>query len=223
MSPPPQPQPAIDQVWLLEVNDTFSQDQLVTALTSNSISVPTELQQTERNAKNQSPLGDVDGIHVNAKRSQMKRALSQLSLSDAVTISAFQLPSDAVKKQVAVAQEKAEVYADAPASIVAPPKAMAQKLRGNFFARTSPSKMPKTFDELEAMMGVDGQDESDAAAGSNTDAKQPVAVSAVESDEAQRSRTAAEMDQLFPDDEVDSDELRNFLILIRNSVTPLKK
>jgi len=216
-----QSQPAIDQVWLLEVNDRFSQDQLTRALLSNSISVPADLKYstevTVNTTENVQPQ-DVDGIHVAAKPLQMKNALSQLSQSDAVTISAFQLPSEQALAGLDLAPEEqlASRNSKSPLSIVPPQKkAIAQKLRGNFFAQQVPkpsSMVPESFDKLEEKMGIAAETSSDHVTGVDSDRD----TMGDESDASLKTQQLAEMEQLFPGSELESDRLQNFLILIRN-------
>ena len=231
-APEPQTQPAIDQVWLMEVGETYSQNQLVTALTSNSISVPAELQAFPSKSDENIAPSEVDGIQVAAKRSQMKRALSQLSQSDAVTISAFQLSNQALANG-ADSSEKADVIGPsgegigggAPATITPPSRAMAQKLRGNFFASPSPSsKVPETYMQLERRMGIEGLAQADEA--SKPAAKNGIvrAESSATDDTDLKLNNAKEMDELFPDAESDSDSeaFSNFVIIIRNEAKPAK-
>ena len=223
-SPQNQSQPAIDQVWLLEVNERFSQGQLLEALTSNSISVPPELEQspavTLNTNENVQPK-DVDGIHVAAKALQMKNALSQLSQSDAVTISAFHLPGDLAKQAEADKNLMASKKSGAPLSIVPPQKAIAQKLRGNFFAQQAPlpsSMVPESFDKLEKKMGIT-TDGTNKVTGDQFAGQEPVSD---EADMEVAAQPTSEMEQLFPGNTLESDRLQNFLILIRNNA-PTKK
>lgn len=224
--PERQAQPAIDQVWLLEVNEAFTQDQLVDALTSNSISVPAELQQISGRPLAVSENSEVDGIHVAANRSQMKSALSQLSRCEAVTISAFQLPNPTSGAEENAAEKDKDESTDnmamnrptdAPSSISTPQRAMAQKLRGNFFASPSlSSKVPETFNELEKMMGL----EVEPKIAESVAVKPSVVANETDDADAEASDQAAEMAELFPGDQLQSDELKNFLILIRNEAQP---
>ena len=220
-APQSQSPPAIDQVWLLEVDERFSQGQLLKALTSNSISVPPELQQPTAGTNRKVQPNDVDGIHVAAKPLQMKNALFQLSQSDAVTISAFHLPSAPAELEKAdeilvTAKESA-----APLSIQPPQKAIAQKLRGNYFAQQAPrpsSMVPESFDKLEMKMGI-----APPAAEKLVDKKaNDQAMLGDESAADAPTGSASEMEELFPGDMLESDRLQNFLILIRNEA-PAKK
>jgi len=222
MAPPQvQTQPAIDQVWLLEVNERYSQDQLLQALTSNSISVPAELKKspavTLNDKKENTQSIDVGGIHVAAKPLQMKNALSQLSQSDAVTISAFQLGAKRTEQTTAGESSAAPSDPDAPPSVMSPQKAIAQKLRGNYFDRqsiTQPSSLvPKTYDDLENKIGVRSrstEDLEDRAEEADDDSF--IGDTIPEAPVHQLS----EMEQLFPGSSLESDRLQNFLILIRN-------
>ena len=234
-APEPQSQPPIDQVWLMEVGESYSQNQLVTALTSNSISVPAELQTVASESDEAIPLGglggEVDGIQVAAKRSQMRRALSQLSQSDAVTISAFQLPNQADLNGVSNLSESRPfdqptgggLGGGAPTTIVAPSRAMAQRLRGNFFAPPSPSsKVPETYSQLEERMGVYDLTKSDDAAKSTAQESLEAAKPALAKDKALTLNNAKEMKELFPDGESDSESFSNFVIIIRNEAKPKK-
>ena len=233
-APEPQSQPAIDQVWLMEVGEKYSQNQLVKALTSNSISVPAELQSSGERSDAAVAQDEVDGIQVAAKRSQMKRALSQLSQSDAVTISAFQLPNQAASSNVVnrlveagvaePSEENGGFSGDAITTIATPSRAMAQKLRGNYFAPPTPSsKVPKTYGQLEKLMGVDGVAESDDTPMSDIELEVASDESLVEDNLAQNLSNAKEMDELFPDGEADSDVFSNFVIIIRNEAKPAKQ
>ena len=224
-APQTQTQPAIDQVWLLEVNERFSQDQLMQALTSNSITVPAELEQSPAVTTNKNenlPPQDVDGIYVAAKPLQMKNALSQLSQSDAVTISAFQLPGEQTQQAALGDSLIPGSESGAPPSIVPPQKhAIAQKLRGNFFAQQVPrpsSMVPESFDKLEQKMGITAESMSDLAIGD--DSGQNTIVD--ESDASAENQQLIEMELLFPGSKLESDRLQNFLILIRNN-SPAKK
>ncbi len=231
MTPPiVSPPPAIEQVWLLEVDDSFSQEQIIKALVANSISVPLELQRRGARAARIGSPNEVDGIHVLANKSQMKRALSLLASSEAVTISAFQLPNIGVQDVVDSFASKPtdkNALAAAPASIIAPPQAIAQKLHGNFFAPPSPSsKIPESYIELEQMMGLDAQ----AKHGQSTTESMPLMgdqpyVNAPPTDDeaiaAAKIEQNAQIDALFPQNELESEELKNFLILIKND-TPTK-
>ncbi len=219
-----QSQTAIDQVWLLEVDERFSQGQLLKALTSNSISVPPELQQppsmTGDTNENTRP-NDVDGIHVAAKPLQMKNALFQLSQSDAVTISAFHLPSEPAKQEAAGESLMAAKESTAPLSIQPPQQAIAQKLRGNYFTQQDPrpsSMVPESFDKLEMKMGITPQ-------GGETAVEEETADQATTHDESDAdapTEPTSEMEELFPGSILESDRLQNFLILIRNEA-PAKK
>ncbi len=223
-APKNQSPPAIDQVWLLEVDDRFSQGQLLKAFTSNSISVPPELQQSPRlttDANEKARTNDVDGIHVAAKPLQMKNALFQLSQSDAVTISAFHLPSEPAQPEEADESLMAEKESDAPLSIQPPQQAIAQKLRGNYFAQQAPrpsSMVPESFDKLEMKMGI-------APPGAETAVEEEATDQAKHDDESIADAPAeptSEMEELFPGSMLESDRLQNFLILIRNEA-PAKK
>lgn len=224
-SPKIQSQPAIDQVWLLEVNERFSQGQLLKALTSNSISVPPELQQSPAVALNTNENlqpKDVDGIHVAAKPVQMKNALYQLSQSDAVTISAFQLQGEPRKQEATDGSSIVGDGLDAPLSIEPPQKAIAQKLRGNFFAQQPirPSSLvPESFDKLEVKMGIA------APAPRESDDQESAGQESADEETLNEEffiDTSTEMEQLFPGNTLESDRLQNFLILIRNQA-PDKK
>jgi len=224
-APQNQTQPAIDQVWLLEINERFSQGQLLQALTSNSISVPAELEQSTADTlnKDEHPQPqDVDGIYVAAKPLQMKNALSQLSQSDAVTISAFQLPGEQARQESVDDSLPALSESGAPPSIMPPQKkAIAQRLRGNVFALQAarPSSMvPESFDKLEEKMGIAAAPMGDLAIDDASDHD----AMGDESDARKESQQRAEMELLFPGSELESDRLQNFLILIRNN-SPAKK
>ena len=233
-APTSQSQPAIDQVWLMEVGESYSQDQLVTALTSNAISVPAELQTSTGDSDDEIPPGEVDGIQVAAKRSQMKRALSQLSQSDAVTISAFQLPNqaniDGVTNRFAKVDESNLLGATggvAPATIAPANRAMAQKLRGNYFAPAPPSsKVPRTYMQLEKTMGVGDLAKSENASKPDAEEETFRSKSSVDRDETVTLNNAEEMKELFPGDDFDSDSnseaFSNFVIIIRNEAKPKK-
>jgi anti-sigma factor RsiW len=238
-APQNQTQPAIDQVWLLEVNERFSQRQLLTALTSNSISVPPELEQSPAvtlNSNENIQPQDVGGIYVAAKPLQMKNALSQLSQSDAITISAFHLPGETSDSVAAVETDESLVPGkepSAPLTIVPPQKAIAQKLRGNFFAQQAPkpsSMVPESFDKLEIKMGIAaGKTTATATAekesgGQKTDSEKADSKKAdsEQPDLQVAAQPPSEMEQLFPNSTLESDRLQNFLILIRNKV-PAKK
>ena len=231
-APEPLSQPPIDQVWLMEVGESYSQKELVSALTSNSISVPAELQSIADESNATIELnGEVDGIQVAAKRSQMRRALSQLSQSDAVTISAFQLPnqaglngrSNSDKAEPSVDAAGGAFSGGAPATITPPSRAMAQRLRGNYFASPSPSsKMPESFSQLEKMMGVEDLTKADNAPESIAKKEAVEADSAIERDLSFKLSNEKEMAKLFPDSESDSDVFSNFVIIIRNEAKPKK-
>lgn len=224
-APQDQSQAAIDQVWLLEVDARFSQSQLLEALTSNSISVPPELKRASLGAvdaseKVQQP-EDVEGIHVAARALQMKNALSQLSQSDAVTISAFQLQAEAPKQEEADQSLTAGKESDAPLSIQPAQQPFAQKLRANYFAQQAkrPSSLvPESFDKLEQKMGIKVETVDADADPQNTGEEQ---VSG-ESDQADKIQPPSEMEQLFPGEALESDRMQNFVILIRNQ-SPAKK
>ena len=223
--PQSQSQTAIDQVWLLEVDERFSQGQLLKALTSNSISVPPELELSPALSLNRNEdvhPKDVGGIHVAAKPLQMKNALFQLSQSDTVTISAFHLPNEPAKKEEADERVVADKDSTAPLSIKAPQKAIAQKLRGNYFAQQAqrPSSMvPKSFDKLEEKMGIAPPQE-----GKEVDSEEIADQETLneESNTSASTQPQSEIEELFPGSILESDRLQNFLILIRNNA-PTKK
>ena len=219
-------QTTIDQVWLLEVNERFSQKQLIKALTSNLISVPSELELssalTLNDMRDDVHPQDVDGIHVAAKPLQMKNALLQLSQSDTVTISAFHLPSQRAKQKAADESPITDKASTVPLSIEAPQRAIAQKLRGNYFAQQAPrpsALVPESFDKLEEKMGIaPHHTEKESNSVENTDRETP----SEESDDGTLLHSQTEIEELFPSSILESDPMQNFLILIRNN-PPAKK
>lgn len=249
------PSPAIDQVWILEVDRQFNQQQLLDSFAANSIAIPPDLQQASlapsaataksNSAKSttaESNLTDDDGIYVMANASQMKQALQQLSQSGTVSISGYQLPDQSADKRrlltqdLAIADDEVSVepeseataIASAPTTLPPPPRAMAQRLRGNRFqSYSSPSsKVPQSFAELEEMMGApyratpDKITLADAAgrrkttvAESDAEALEETGDFAAGPDSGNRSDLMAE---LFPKSQIESKEMQNFLILIRD-------
>ena len=174
VSPAP---PTIDQVWLLEADKSFTQDQLLLALSENSIDLPEELRQSiageegDMDSEEESDMGsdaeleeeselvgDDGGIYVAASAEQMKNALATLSRSGTVTISAYQLPDirgESFKELNRSAKFSATNSTNAPSTIIEPRRAVAQRLRGNRFAPAEPlpsSMVPETFEEVEKRM-----------------------------------------------------------------------
>jgi len=154
----PQSPPAIDQVWLIEVDENFTQAQLMSALASNSIELP---QQEADEAfatrdRDQAQPADVGSIHVAANVKQMKNALAQLTQSDAVNISTYQLPEPPTSVRPELKKDSKELLAAKPLPKIAlSRRAMAQHLRGSHFRRAAPlpsSRIPETFEKLEARM-----------------------------------------------------------------------
>lgn len=255
------PSPAIDQVWILEVDRQFNQQQLLDSFAANSIAIPPDLQQASlapsaataksnsaksNSAKSttaESNLTDDDGIYVMANASQMKQALQQLSQSGTVSISGYQLPDQSADKRrlltqdLAIADDEVSVepeseataIASAPTTLPPPPRAMAQRLRGNRFqSYSSPSsKVPQSFAELEEMMGAPyratpdkitladaaGRSRKTTVAESDAEALEETGDFAAGPDSGNRSDPMAE---LFPKSQIESKEMQNFLILIRD-------
>ena len=224
VSPPSNP-PAIDQVWVLDVDQKFTQQQLLQSLAANSIATPSESKRSPvllppEATGTQSDAASVDGIYVVAKPSQMRQALNQLSQSGDVVISAFQLPGSPVDSNPpsGVDVTESKVSSSAPLTITAPQQAMAQRLRGRRFEFTQgppSSKIPESFDKLEAMMGVPYQDGS-VITGDNKSAE-PKSIASRSIAAIKGVKKSANPSALFLSQETEPETMNNFLILIRQN------
>ena len=83
---------AIEQVWLLDSQDEASKEELIKALSNNSIQLPVAAVSSSLAEVNSAIDEEIDGILIDATSQQMRKALIELADSQKFEISAFPLP-----------------------------------------------------------------------------------------------------------------------------------
>ena len=97
---------AIEQVWLLDSQDEASKEELIKALSNNSIQLPVAAVSGSLPEVDSAINEEIDGILIDATSQQMRKALIELADSQKFEISAFPLPGHEtyfadVKNQIA--------------------------------------------------------------------------------------------------------------------------
>ena len=112
---------AIEQVWLLDSQDEASKEELVRALSNNSIQMPVAAVSSSLPEVDSAIDEEIDGILIDATSQQMRNALIELADSQKFEISAFPLPghetysADVQNQQADQQTQMVEVeMADAP-------------------------------------------------------------------------------------------------------------